>query len=164
MPELDTPAEVREFLRLCLRTRTINELATVMPDWLAQAISNNDPRLASLRRSIAEAEAALADARARYVTVLDAWIEDTVDGPATAEEGAGLSDDPRALARVNRPASGYLRSGSGMLHLRRSGPEDDGLSYHYARCGWYTDLGREAVPLTVGSDPRVCRRCEVIEP
>ncbi|WP_424862155.1 hypothetical protein [Streptomyces sp. MMS24-I29] len=70
----------------------------------------------------------------------------------------------RDLARSKRPASSYLRSSTGMLHLRRSGPEGDGLSYHYARCGWYADLGREAVPLIVSETPRVCRRCEVIEP
>lgn len=70
----------------------------------------------------------------------------------------------RELAREKRHASQYLRSSTGTLHLRRSGPEDDGLSYHYARCGWYAELGREAVPLAVGDDPRVCKRCEVIEP
>ncbi|MGW5930536.1 hypothetical protein ACWF2L_30540 [Streptomyces anulatus] len=70
----------------------------------------------------------------------------------------------RALARAKRPASHHLRSSTGMLHLRRSGPEDDGLSYHYARCGWYTELGREAVPLTISTDPKVCKRCEVCEP
>ncbi|WP_329424055.1 hypothetical protein [Streptomyces sp. NBC_01268] len=77
---------------------------------------------------------------------------------------APRTTDPRVLARANRPASQYLRSSTGVLHLRRSGPEDDGFSYHYARCGWHTELGREAVPLVVGEDPRVCSRCEVIEP
>lgn len=70
----------------------------------------------------------------------------------------------RDRARRLRKPSAYLRSSTGVLHLRRSGPEDDGLSYHYARCGWYADLGREAMPLTVGKQPRVCKRCEVIEP
>jgi hypothetical protein len=74
------------------------------------------------------------------------------------------SAHPRDLARKNRPASHHLRSSTGMLHLRRSGPEDDGFSYHYARCGWYTDLGRKAVPLAISEDPRVCKRCEVSEP
>ncbi|MDV5145878.1 hypothetical protein R1T08_17100 [Streptomyces sp. SBC-4] len=70
----------------------------------------------------------------------------------------------REHARKKRPASRYLRSSTGLLHLRSSGPEDDGYSYHHARCGWYTELGREAVPLVVSEDPRVCKRCEVIEP
>jgi hypothetical protein len=58
----------------------------------------------------------------------------------------------------------YLRSPAGTLHIRRPGPEDDGLSNHYARCGWYTDLGAEAIPLKVSADARVCKRCAVIEP
>jgi len=70
----------------------------------------------------------------------------------------------RKQARALRQPRFYLRSSTGVLHLRRSGPEDDGLSNHYSRCGWYADLGREAIPLIIGDEPRVCRRCEVIEP
>ncbi|MCD2465535.1 hypothetical protein MBT42_18435 [Streptomyces sp. MBT42] len=51
------------------------------------------------------------------------------------------ANDGRALARKTRPASQYLRSSTGMLHLRRSGPEDDGFSYNYARCGWHIRAG-----------------------
>lgn len=91
--------------------------------------------------------------------VLSAPAEDPHDSPPRHDSASG-----RDLARSKRPASSYLRSSTGMLHLRRPGPEDDGLSYHYARCGWYADLGREAVPLIVGETPRVCKRCEVIEP
>lgn len=81
-------------------------------------------------------------------------------------DGARLStaDTLRARARAKRPASHHLLSSTGMLHLRRSGPEDDGFSYHHARCGWYSELGRDAIPLTVGENPRVCKRCERIEP
>ena len=80
---------------------------------------------------------------------------------SAVEEAA--TPDVRFRVSTENP-SRYLRSSTGLLHLRRPGPEDDGLSYHYARCGWYAELGREAIPLTVGEDARLCKKCPVIEP
>lgn len=83
--------------------------------------------------------------------------------PVEAPEPEPVTPDPRYRVTTEKP-SRYLRSSTGVLHLRQDGPEDDGLSYHYARCDWYAELGKEAVPLIVGEDARVCKRCHVIEP
>ncbi len=83
--------------------------------------------------------------------------------PERNREAAGRPN-ARELARMGRPVTSYLRSSTGVLHLRRPGPEDDGLSNHYTRCGWYAELGRTAVPSTVSEHDRFCARCEVIEP
>lgn len=74
------------------------------------------------------------------------------------------ADEMRALARARRPASHHLLSKTGMLHLRRAGNEDDGLSYEYARCGWENEEGKKAMPEKLDSERRVCRRCERSEP
>ena len=60
----------------------------------------------------------------------------------------------------------YLRSPSGILHMRASGPEDDALSFHYSRCGWYNELGSTRIPGTLfaGWQQSVCKKCRHIEP
>ncbi|MFF1298090.1 MULTISPECIES: hypothetical protein [unclassified Streptomyces] len=96
-----------------------------------------------------------------YASVADVLGAELPYRWAAVEKAA--TPDVRFRVSTENP-SRYLRSSTGILHLRRPGPEDDGLSYHYARCGWYAELGREAIPLTVGEDARLCKKCPVIEP
>lgn len=105
--------------------------------------------------------------KSQFPVIAAFLAEDPHDGPLHHSYALGRDlpeVTPKVAARTRRPMSHYLRSMTGVLHLRRSGPEDDGLSYDYARCGWENGLGREAVPLAISDDPRVCQRCEVIEP
>ena len=118
-----------------------------------------DPEDAAYTRGRYDAYSAVADALG--VELPHKW-QTAVEGPSLPEPQEP-TPDPRYRVTTEKP-SRYLRSSTGVLHLRQDGPEDDGLSYHYTRCGWYSELGREAVPLIVGEDARVCKRCHVIEP
>lgn len=76
MPNLETLDDVRDFLRICLTPRgpfpgrTVEELATVMPAWLADRLADHAPDVAELR-------AAADRAREAYVTALGDWITAT---------------------------------------------------------------------------------------
>ncbi|MGC4947781.1 hypothetical protein ACLQ2N_16490 [Streptomyces sp. DT224] len=78
--QLQTPDEVRGFLRLCLDPgpgrpkRTAAELARIMPDALGDAVSKHAPELAVLRAELKTAETAATEARERYSEGLRAWI------------------------------------------------------------------------------------------
>lgn len=65
---------------------------------------------------------------------------------------------------AHRPPNHFLRSPSGVLHLRAEGIEDDGRSVEYARCGWDTDAGWSAVPEAVAPIDRFCQRCPSCSP
>lgn len=60
---------------------------------------------------------------------------------------------------AHRPPNHFLRSPAGVLHLRAEGIEDDGRSVQYARCGWDTDAGWNAVPEAIAPGDRFCQRC-----
>lgn len=60
---------------------------------------------------------------------------------------------------AHRPLTHFLRSPAGVLHLRAEGIEDDGRSVQYARCGWDTDAGWNAVPKAIEPGDRFCQRC-----
>ncbi|MFF0395116.1 hypothetical protein ACFYSJ_04900 [Streptomyces sp. NPDC005248] len=80
--QLQTPDEVRDFLRLCLdpglgrKNRSVTQLALIMPDWLAAPLTEHAPHLAELRNAVDRAEAAATEARAAYTEGLRAWIAD----------------------------------------------------------------------------------------
>lgn len=84
--KLDTEAEVRDFLRLCLnspkRPRTIAKLAEIMPTWLSDQLDVHAPHLPVLRAEVARLEAETARARRTYEKALGAWIaaEPQADG------------------------------------------------------------------------------------
>ncbi|MFJ7269381.1 hypothetical protein ACIQV3_22515 [Streptomyces sp. NPDC099050] len=71
---LDTEVEVRAFVEMCLRTRTVGKLAKVMPDWLRGPVESHAPDLAELRLTAERAEAEAANARRAYTKSLGAWI------------------------------------------------------------------------------------------
>lgn len=74
-----------------------------------------------------------------------------------------IATDPASRVTVDNPRR-YLRSPTGVLHLRSASGviEEDGLSSSRARCGWESD--HDAIAETVGADDKVCKRCQVIEP
>lgn len=74
MPKLDTEAEVRHFLALCLKTRTTHKLAQVMPDWLQSAVENHAPHLAELRTTANQLDADATAARHAHHAALERWI------------------------------------------------------------------------------------------
>lgn len=89
--QLQTPDEVRDFLRLCLdpglgrKKRSVTQLALIMPDWLATPLTEHAPHLAELRDAVDRAEAAATEARAAYTEGLWAWIADET----TVRKGCG---------------------------------------------------------------------------
>ncbi|WP_329157675.1 hypothetical protein OHB49_03010 [Streptomyces sp. NBC_01717] len=80
--QLQTPDEVRDFLRLCLdpglggKKRSVTQLALIMSDGLAASLTEHAPHLAELRDAVDRAEAAATEARANYTEGLRAWIAD----------------------------------------------------------------------------------------
>jgi hypothetical protein len=92
---LDTPEQVRDFLRLCLNPgagypkRTVARLAAIMPDWLAAPLTEHAPHLGTLRARVEGAEAYAEEERARYVEALRSWIaRETIPAPEPADAPA----------------------------------------------------------------------------
>lgn len=85
MPTLDTPDEIRDFLRLCTAPRagfpgrTVAELAKVMPPWLADKLTDHAPKVAALRE-VAEL------AHAAYLSALTDWITTATTADPVIEE------------------------------------------------------------------------------
>lgn len=85
MTTLETPDDVRDFLRLCLNPRagfpgrTVEELAKVMPAWLADKLVDHAPRVAALREVADRAHTA-------YLSALGDWITTATAPAPTAEE------------------------------------------------------------------------------
>ncbi|MFB8402136.1 hypothetical protein [Streptomyces sp. NPDC055912] len=83
MLRLETPAQARAFLDLCLApgpgrdTRTLDDLVRIMPPWLQDQVDGHAPHLVGLRAEADRLQAALADAQTAYATALGAWINDT---------------------------------------------------------------------------------------
>ncbi|MFD5678538.1 hypothetical protein [Streptomyces sp. NPDC127040] len=71
---LDTEDEIREFVALCLKSRTVAKLAEVMPDWLRGPVESRAPELTELRESAERLEQEAALARRAYAKALHAWI------------------------------------------------------------------------------------------
>ncbi|MCX5407476.1 hypothetical protein OHA37_26885 [Streptomyces sp. NBC_00335] len=71
---LNTETEVRAFVALCLKTRTVSKLAKVMPDWLRGPVESHAPDLVELRETAEHAEAQATKARRDYTKALGAWI------------------------------------------------------------------------------------------
>lgn len=71
---LTTETEVRAFVVMCLKTRTVAKLAKVMPDWLRGPVERHAPDLTQLREAAERAEAEAAKARRDYTKALTAWI------------------------------------------------------------------------------------------
>ncbi|MFG2001614.1 hypothetical protein ACGFNU_20930 [Spirillospora sp. NPDC048911] len=108
--------------------------------------------------------------RINYVVdLLGARADDgDVEALAWLAPAKKASATTKARVDTDRPDL-YLRSSTGMLHLRAEGfgiVEEDGLSSTWARCGWHTDLGSTAIPARLFADGeyRLCRRCTGIEP
>lgn len=101
---LNTAAEVREFLALCLDPgpgrdkRTAARVAEIMPGWLAGPLNRHAPHLATLSAAVHEAEAVAAAARTEHTEALGAWIA----GDTTTTTAAG-APSPRVATR-NSPA------------------------------------------------------------
>lgn len=81
---ISTAEELRAFLGLCLdppgrEPRTPEELARLMPPWLAADVAEFAPHLGELRKA---ADAA----REAYVTALTEWISDTTDTGSEATQ------------------------------------------------------------------------------
>ncbi|MGW6416335.1 hypothetical protein [Streptomyces sp. NPDC055055] len=80
MLRLETPAQARAFLGLCLdpgpgrRTRTLDDLVQIMPPWLQDQVDEHVPHLAALRAEADRLQLALAAAQAAYSQGLGAWI------------------------------------------------------------------------------------------
>lgn len=79
-------------------------------------------------------------------------------------------DEVWLRVRVEEPWM-YMRSTSGILHIRRrnwedeaGGPAGNGLSTAYVRCGVDLDFDATAIPAAVSADDRVCKRCAGIAP
>ncbi|MFG2748056.1 hypothetical protein [Streptomyces xanthophaeus] len=72
---LNTEAEIREFVALCLRSRTVPKLAAVMPDWLRDPIEAQAPGLTELRETAEHLEREASRARRAHTTALGAWIK-----------------------------------------------------------------------------------------
>ncbi|MFI1954826.1 hypothetical protein ACH437_23760 [Streptomyces xinghaiensis] len=103
--QLTTAEEVRDFLRLCLDpgprlpARTVSQLVTIMPDWLAEHVAAHTPELAPLREEAAAAQTAATAALETYTEALRAWISGEPDpDPAPAATGQ--------LNPASTPASG----------------------------------------------------------
>ncbi|MGR3875754.1 hypothetical protein ACUXZZ_45295 (plasmid) [Streptomyces graminifolii] len=80
LPDLNTPNEVRAFLRLCLKPparspRTPSELSRIMPEWLSGPLHEHAPHLAELRAEVARLDRAAADAHGALATALARWID-----------------------------------------------------------------------------------------
>ncbi|MFE3378790.1 hypothetical protein [Streptomyces anulatus] len=88
MLDLSTPDRTRQFLALCLdpglgrKTRTLTELADVIPPWLADKVDVHAPHLAQLRTEADRLRADAAAAQAAYTTALGAWIDAAAGDPA----------------------------------------------------------------------------------
>lgn len=85
--QYDTPAGLRNFLRLCLSPgygvqRTPAKLAQVMPEPLARQLADHAPHLGELRAAAHRLEQQTAAAHQRYADALAAWIAD--EQPATS--------------------------------------------------------------------------------
>lgn len=88
MPDLNTPEEIRDFLRLCLkphpRGRTPEKLAQIMPDWTRGPLHEHAPHLAALHAEAERFDAAAARAHRAYARALKEWIEDVEPTPTVA--------------------------------------------------------------------------------
>ncbi|WNI20337.1 hypothetical protein [Actinacidiphila sp. ITFR-21] len=99
--QLNTAAEVRAFLALCLDPgpgrdkRTVARVTEIMPDWLAGPLNQYAPHLAGLSDAVHQAEAAAAAARAAHAEALEAWIA----GDDTPPTGAAGAPTPQAATR-----------------------------------------------------------------
>lgn len=71
---LKTEAEIREFVALCLKTRTVAKLAAVMPPWLRDPIEAHAPGLTELREAADRLEREAFRARRAHTIALGAWI------------------------------------------------------------------------------------------
>lgn len=71
---LKTEAEIREFVALCLETRTVPKLAEVMPPWLRDPIEAHAPGLTELREAADRLEREAFRARRAHAIALGAWI------------------------------------------------------------------------------------------
>ncbi|MFI6055470.1 hypothetical protein ACIBCO_35960 [Streptomyces violascens] len=79
------------------------------------------------------------------------------------EPGGGVSPVPGRFIPDPEHPGRYLKSPTGMLHLRAesiSGGPCDTIS----RCGLDLDVDRASIPETVATTDRLCKRCPVIEP
>ncbi len=72
---LNTEAEIRHFIELCLKTRTIPKLAAVMPDWLRGPIEAQAPGLTELRETAERLEREAFRARRAHSIALGEWIK-----------------------------------------------------------------------------------------
>jgi hypothetical protein len=71
---LGTEAEIRTFVALCLKTRTVAKFAKVMPDWLRGPIEAQAPGLTELRETAERLEREAWRARRAHTVALGAWI------------------------------------------------------------------------------------------
>lgn len=92
MLQINTPDDLRAFLRLCLDPgpgrdkRTVEHLAEIMPPFLVDQLAEFAPELGVLRDRVNMAEAAAKAARAEYTKGLRSWISQETTGVAEAPE------------------------------------------------------------------------------
>lgn len=78
--QLNTEAEVRDFLKLCLDPgplrpkRTVAKLARVMPGWLRERLDTHAPDLAELHATAGRLQGEADRADRDYAKALGAWI------------------------------------------------------------------------------------------
>ena len=61
--------------------------------------------------------------------------------------------------RAHREKYARLSPKSSVLHKRREVERDCDPSEHYTQCGRYVDLGREATPLSIRANDKLCSGC-----
>ncbi|MCY0957676.1 hypothetical protein [Streptomyces sp. H27-H5] len=89
MLRLDTAAQARAFLALCLDPgsgragRTLPELVAIMPPWLQGQVDTHAPHLADLRAEADRLKTAATAAQTAYAEALGTWITDTGKEPPT---------------------------------------------------------------------------------
>lgn len=89
LPDLNTPDEIRAFLRLCLKPpargpRTPAKLAKVMPDRLRERLHEHAPHLAELDAEVTRLERATERARGAHAKALARWIDGIEPEPSAA--------------------------------------------------------------------------------
>ncbi|MEW2302027.1 hypothetical protein AB0958_18975 [Streptomyces sp. NPDC006655] len=107
MAELNTPEEIRDFLRLCLNppgrgARTPAQLAQIMPDWVRGPLHEHAPHLAALRAEAERLDEAAARAHRAHAAALAKWIEGTE--PPSAEGVAEEQHMPDMQPSTDRTA------------------------------------------------------------
>ncbi|MCX4778135.1 hypothetical protein [Streptomyces sp. NBC_01264] len=111
--KLETAEEVRKFLVLCLKTRTITKLAKVMPGWLGDQLDPHAPHLAELKETAARLDREAERAHRAYAKALGAWIAADAEQPRPSARPCtcGYPDDEG----VHHPTDGapcYMAEGA----------------------------------------------------